>query len=77
MENITAAIVFGVTWWLVFFVTLPFGIRKLDNPEGGMDPGAPQRPRLWIKAGVTTVIAITITLLVKWGMDANLISFRQ
>ena len=77
MDNTTAAIFFLISWWLIFFVTLPFGVHRLEEPEPGMEPGAPEKPLLWTKAGVTTLVAIGITLLVKWAMDSGLISLRS
>ena len=77
MDNTTAAIFFLISWWLIFFVTLPFGVHRLEEPEPGMEPGAPEKPLLWTKAAVTTLVAIGITLLVKWAMDSGLISLRS
>ena len=76
MDNTTAAVFFLISWWLIFFITLPFGVHRLEEPEPGMEPGAPEKPLLWRKAGVTTFVAICITLLVQWAMDSGLISFR-
>ena len=77
MDNTTAAAFFLISWWLIFFITLPFGVHRLKEPEPGMEPGAPEKPLLWIKAGVTTLVAICVTLLVKWTMDSGLISLRS
>ncbi len=71
------AVVFTITWWLVFFVTLPFGVRRLDNPDPGLEQGAPERPRLWIKAGVTTLATVVITGGIYLAADAGWLSLRD
>ena len=63
MDNVTTAIFFAIAWWLIFFVTLPFGVRRLEKPGPGMELGAPEKPRLWAKAGVTTLITTVILFL--------------
>ena len=77
MSNTTAAVFFLISWWLIFFITLPFGVHRLRNPEPGMDQGAPERPRILIKAAVTTLAAGAITLALRWAMDNDLISLRD
>ena len=77
MNNITMFFVFVIVWWLVLFTTLPFGIRKLENPKSGMEIGAPERPRLWIKVGITTVISAIITVILRVCMDSGIIDLRD
>ncbi len=66
------AATYVIVWWLALFATLPFGVRASDTAEPGADPGAPEKPRMWIKAGATTVIAAVITgavwALVEYGV---------
>jgi predicted secreted protein len=51
--------VFFVIWWLCLFIVLPFGNQQQDEDKVrlGTDAGAPQRPRLLLKALVTTLLA--------------------
>ena len=72
-----ALVVFTVVWWLVFFVTLPFGVRRIENPEQGHDAGAPEKPRLLIKAGITTAIAGAVTGGLAAEVAYELIDFRE
>jgi predicted secreted protein len=72
-----ALVVFTVVWWLVFFVTLPFGVRRIENPEQGHDAGAPEKPRLLIKAGITTAIAGAVTGGLAAAVAYELIDFRE
>jgi len=56
-------VVFVVIWWLIFFMTLPFGVRSQwedDQVGEGTDAGAPQITGLGKKALVTTGITIIL-----------------
>ena len=64
--GITGSIVtFVVIWWLIFFTTLPFGVRSQVEDGAvneGTEAGAPVVTGLGIKAAATTGIAFVI-----WG----------
>ena len=72
MSWIGLAATYAIVWWLALFTMLPFGVRASDAAEPGVEPGAPEEPRMWIKAGATTVIAAVITgavwALVEYGV---------
>ncbi len=70
-------VVFTVTWWLVFLMTLPFGIKTPDEPQPGHAPSAPERSRVAIKAAITTAIAVSITGLAFAAVEYDLIAFRD
>jgi predicted secreted protein len=65
-------------WVVSLFAVLPIGIR----PNAEADPhsgwrGAPANPRLWLKVGLTTLIALVI-----WGgcilvIESDCLSFRS
>ncbi len=70
----TALAIYFVMWWLVLFVTLPFGVRSQhEDGEGagqvipGTDPGAPILARMGRKLLWTTLIS---ALLFAAGMAA-------
>lgn len=69
-------VIFTVVWWMVFFITLPFGVSRVENPEEGHDAGAPEKPRLLIKAAITTAIAGALTGGVALSVEYGLIDFR-
>jgi predicted secreted protein len=71
-----ALITYGVVWWLIFFMALPFGVWPEENPVKGTVEGAPARPRLLLKATVTTVLAGLATWGVAWIIDSGLIQLR-
>ena len=76
MNWFTGILVFLVTWWIVLFMVLPWGVKRDENPEIGHEVGAPQRPMMWRKAGITTVIAAIIFAFIFVSVDQGLISFR-
>ena len=56
----TALAIYFVIWWIVLFVTLPFGVRSQhEDGEGapGTDPGAPIMARMGWKLLWTTLIS--------------------
>lgn len=59
-------VVYVIIWWVLFFMSLPWGARSAHETgeavEEGMAESAPLRPRLWLKAGVTSLLAALI-----WG----------
>ncbi|MEM7123341.1 MAG: DUF1467 family protein [Pseudomonadota bacterium] len=70
-------VVFLVVWWLVFFMSLPFGVRHDRGVEEGHDPGAPDKPMLWRKAAAATVIAAVLVGGVYLADDLEWVVFRE
>ena len=77
MSLIGIAVVFAIIWWLVFLMTLPFGARPPAEPGPGHAQSAPERPRVALKAGITTAIAVAITGLAAAAVEYDLIAFRE
>ena len=76
MTWFTGIATYFVVWWVVLFGVLPFGIKRHREREPGLDLGAPDEPRIWIKAGVTSVIATLVWLAVYAVIEAGLIKVR-
>ena len=59
----TALAVYFVVWWIVLFLTLPFGVRS-QHEDGenadGTDPGAPVLARMGRKLIWTTLISAVL-----------------
>ncbi|BBK37357.1 hypothetical protein STAQ_24350 [Allostella sp. ATCC 35155] len=72
----TGIAVYLVLWWTVLFAVLPWGVRVPDKAAPGHAESAPERPRLLLKAAVTTVLAAVLWLVVEWLATTDLISFR-
>jgi predicted secreted protein len=69
-------VVFVVVWWLAFFAVLPWGLHHSPPTDKGHDAGAPANPRLWVKAAVTTLIALALTFVVWLIIQSGLITFQ-
>ena len=76
MTIFTGIAIYVVVWWIVLFTVLPFGIRRHREIEPGLEPGAPARPLLWIKAGATTLIAAVIWLVIDLIIKFEVIDAR-
>jgi predicted secreted protein len=72
----TGIMVFAIIWWTVIFAVLPWGARPAEDPEPGHAPSAPARPRLGLKALVTTGISAAIWLAIELLVRSDLVSFR-
>ena len=77
MNTFTGIMVYIIVWWLVLLTALPFGNRAPETPEPGHVESAPERPRMWIKAGVTTLVASVIWGMIYWLIDSDLVTFRD
>jgi predicted secreted protein len=56
----TGFAIYFVLWWLVLFLTLPFGVRSQHEEGGGSpgtDPGAPVASRMGPKLIWTTLLS--------------------
>ena len=72
----TALAIYFVLWWVVLFVTLPFGVRSQhEDGEGasqvipGTDPGAPVMARMGYKLLWTTLISGVIFGISMWAVS--------
>ncbi|HAK63558.1 MAG: DUF1467 family protein [Pseudomonadota bacterium] len=68
-------VAFVCIWMVSLFMVLPWGISNhLEAGEEvipGTDPGAPVRPRMLLKVGITTLIAMLL-----WGVLYVVITYR-
>ncbi len=78
MNWYTGLATYAIIWWLVMFMVLPWGVRRIEPKDlgEGDDPGAPAKPRLWLKAAITTVASGVIFALVYLVVVSGVISFR-
>ena len=75
MGLVSGFTVYVCIWWTLWFMLLPWGVKPQENPVPGSERGAPERGHLVRKAGVATVLALLLWLLVDWAIRANLYSF--
>ena len=77
MDVVSVTVVFILLWWLVFFMTLPFGVKTPDSVEIGHATSAPDKPMLWRKTMIATIIASILFATVFWVIDSGLLSLDQ
>lgn len=77
MSGLEVTVVFLITWWLVLFTTLPFGVRQQEDPVPGAETGAPEHPRLWTKALATTVITAVLTGAIYLAAENGWLPIRE
>ena len=72
--------IYFVVWWLVLFVTLPFGIRS-QHEDGvgapGTDPGAPIVAGMGQKLIWTTVISAVMFAVAMLAYDAGYLTIDR
>ena len=74
-------VLYIIIWWLVFFMTLPVGVRPPhemgEEAEPGHEAGAPVRTHLRVKFLAATVIAAALWGVAYWVITAGIISIRN
>ncbi len=56
-------IILTCIWWVVFFMSLPFGSGVTQKPEAGHADGAPTKPHLGLKIAITSIISVILTYI--------------
>lgn len=76
----TAFAIYFVLWWIVLFLTLPFGVRS-QHEDGesvpGTDPGAPIVSRMGRKLIWTTVISAVIYAVAMLAYNAGYLNIER
>jgi predicted secreted protein len=76
----TGLAIYFVMWWIVLFLTLPFGIRSQHEDgvgEPGTDPGAPILTRMGPKLIWTTIISAVIFAISMFAYSAGYLSIER
>jgi predicted secreted protein len=76
----TGFAIYFVMWWIVLFLTLPFGIRSQhEDGEGspGTDPGAPVTTGMRRKLIWTTVISAVLFVVSMLAYNAGLLNVER
>ena len=62
--------IYFLLWWISLFVALPLRVKsqiEAGQIVPGSEAGAPEKPHLWWKLGVTTLVA-TALFVVVWAI---------
>lgn len=70
MDWFSGIVVYLLTWWLVIFMVLPWGLQRDEN-------GTPKNLNLRKKFIITSGISALIWLSLHLFMKADIVSFRE
>jgi predicted secreted protein len=74
-------IVYVLIWWIIFFSVLPVGIQsnkeKFREKIDGVDPGAPNNPKIARKFLITTIITSIIFIVIYYLVKLDLLNLRE
>ena len=76
MNWFTAVVVYVICWWVTLFAVLPWWVTPAAPDDPGHAAGAPQNPRLLLKAAITTGIAAALWLVIFAIVQSPWFSFR-
>ena len=57
-------IIYLVIWWILFFISLPLGVKRSESLLPGQDTGAPEKTYLWKKFTIVSLISLIFTYIV-------------
>ena len=81
MGTTGSIIVYVLIWWMIFFSILPVGIQskkeKFEERIDGIDPGAPNNPKMGKKFLITTIITYLIFIVIYYLVSLNLLNLRE
>jgi predicted secreted protein len=77
MGWLTGSVVYILVWWVTLFAILPLWVTPAEPGEPGHEAGAPRRPRLLLKAALTTAVAGVIWLGIYIVVSEPWFSFRE
>jgi predicted secreted protein len=76
----TGFAIYFVVWWIVLFLTLPFGVRS-QHEDGesvpGTDPGAPVASQMGRKLIWTTILSAVLFAAAMVAYNAGLLNVER
>ena len=72
--------IYFVLWWIVLFITLPFGVRSQHEEGGGAagtDPGAPVLAKMGRKLIWTTILSAVIFGIALWAYYQGFLNIER
>jgi|GEM_PF-400314 len=58
--------IYSISWWMLLFMLLPFGVRLPETVEEGAYPSAPANGQIKKKMLISTVISFPISAIIGW-----------
>lgn len=66
-----------IVWWITMFAVLPWGVKPANESDQGHDAGAPAQPHLLAKTIITSLIALVLWYLIRFGLLWELARIRN
>ena len=76
MGWVSGVVVYFLVWWVTLFAVLPLWVTPAEPGDPGHAAGAPARPRLLLKAAITTGVSAIIWLVIYAIVKSPWLSFR-
>ncbi|MCK9991998.1 MAG: hypothetical protein Dbin4_00518 [Alphaproteobacteria bacterium] len=81
MGPVGGIVAFACIWMVSLFLVLPWGMRNAHEAGveivKGTDPGAPVAPRMLLKVGITTLVALVIWTALFVVMEYRLLTLND
>lgn len=78
MNWVSGIVLYILIWWVALFAVLPIGTHAVEQPDETSGwRGAPTKPRLWRKVGLTTLVAAVLWLMAYGIVVSGWLSFRE
>lgn len=78
MNPVTGVAMYIMIWWIVLFAVLPFGTRPVADADAATGwRGAPEKPAMWRKVLITTLVAGVVWGLFYLIIRSDWLSFRH
>ena len=69
-------VVYIIFWWILFFMTLSWGIKPNKGDVAGVPAGAPEKPAIKKKMITTTIIASIIWIIFYGLIKVGVLSYE-
>jgi predicted secreted protein len=76
MGWVTGIVVYILIWWVALFAILPLRVTPTEPGDTGYGTGAPKRPHLRLKLGLTSAVAAVLWIGVYILIKEPWFSFR-
>jgi predicted secreted protein len=77
MNPVTGVAMYVIIWWVTLFAVLPFGTRPVADADSTTGwRGVPEKPRVWMKVVVTSLVSAVIWFLCYLAITSHWLSFR-
>ena len=70
-------IIYIIIWWILFFISLPIGVKKSKELISGQDAGAPEKTYLRKKFIIVSIITLIFTYITVMVIQSNIVTLAN